>query len=600
MRLGERRKFKSYSHLYSRTLTVNLFRLCWIVLVIWGDWGVYHWSLSTCKWPELSLTEKSTHVLLVSDPQVQHPLENEGGPSLIGRLRRLIFDMNLRKSWGVTTRMRPHVVIFLGDMLASGRHVKDEIEYERHAQKFKSIFQLHPSTSVFHIPGNNDVGMGVSPSFSRAIRGHYTELFGPFNQQINIHNHTFLLIDAPGLVDEDYQRAGHVGFDKWSPLPDGTVAFVKSTERDEKPLILLTHIPLARPDSASCGPLREQGTIRRGVGHGYQNTLGKQTTAFLLQSLQPSAVYSGDNRDYCEYIHTAKKTKSGHTASDVREVTVKSFSMANYIRHPGFQLLSLINPTTDPNRESFRDTPCQLPDQYGIYTGVYLPFFFLTVLALAILSLLRRRHGRLANVQPLDLSTRSSGETTPDALPESAIWSPFSPVASSGHRSLSNIRTPSALSQPAFRTSRPATPIGSPLPPPLFYSHDDDEAMYPPQYAESQGGGKRLEEEQWSAGHNRGGPEPLTPHFQLAPGHKSAARRGWSYSWTFVFRGRRRRMTISAPTLSLLNDLVELVKGDDYYTSTRQRLLRTTLRDIFSIFWFVGLIWILLSWQWMS
>jgi hypothetical protein len=60
---------------------------------------------------------------------------------------------------------------------------------------------------------------------------------------------------------------------------------------DEHPLILLSHIPLSRPDAASCGPLRERGTIRRGVGHGYQNTFGKQTTAFLFSHLQPSAIF---------------------------------------------------------------------------------------------------------------------------------------------------------------------------------------------------------------------------------------------------------------------------------------------------------------------
>lgn len=53
----------------------------------------------------------------------------------------------------------------------------------------------------------------------------------------------------------------------------------------------MSHIPLARPDSALCGPFREKGTVRRGVGHGYQMTLGKQTTAFLLQTLRPSAVF---------------------------------------------------------------------------------------------------------------------------------------------------------------------------------------------------------------------------------------------------------------------------------------------------------------------
>ncbi|KAG6873416.1 hypothetical protein C0995_015841 [Termitomyces sp. Mi166 len=444
--------------------------------------------------------------------------------------------------------------------------------------------------------------MGVSSSSFKTIRSQYTSLFGPYNQQVVIHNHTFLLIDAPGLVDEDYQRAGYgIGFDNWTPLPGGTAAFVKNIERDARPLILLSHIPLARPDSASCGPLREKGTIRRGVGHGYQNTLGKQTTAFLLQSLQPAAVYSGDNRDYCEYIHIAKKTKTGHTGTDVREVTVKSFSMAKHIRHPGFQLISLINPTTDPSQKSFLDTSCSLPDQYGIYSQVYFPFFLFTVFSLVILSLLRRRYGRIPQFHPLKLSPRSSGTSTLEASPESATWSSYTPAAPNSPRSTlpPSLRTPTTHAPPTLRVSRPAISVGSPLLPPMYYSHDDDddEVMYPLQYATRQDDGRR-EVGEWSTGHNRVNLEPLIPHFTLAPRPKPTTRRGWSYSWTFVFRGRR--MSISVPTFSLglLKDVGDLFKGEER-TPTRHRILRTTSRDGVSIFSIVGAVWILLNWKWM-
>ena len=66
---------------------------------------------------------------------------------------------------------------------------------------------------------------------------------------------------------------------------------ISTTSLAEHPVILLSHIPLARSTSASCGPLRERGTIRRDVGHGYQSMLGKQTTHFLLETLQPSIVF---------------------------------------------------------------------------------------------------------------------------------------------------------------------------------------------------------------------------------------------------------------------------------------------------------------------
>jgi hypothetical protein len=55
--------------------------------------------------------------------------------------------------------------------------------------------------------------------------------------------------------------------------------------------ILLSHIPFSRSETADCGPLRERGNIRRGAGLGYQAMLGKQTTNFLLQKLQPLAIF---------------------------------------------------------------------------------------------------------------------------------------------------------------------------------------------------------------------------------------------------------------------------------------------------------------------
>lgn len=57
------------------------------------------------------------------------------------------------------------------------------------------------------------------------------------------------------------------------------------------PTVLLTHIPLARPNTASCGPLREKGTIRAGAGYGYVNTLSVQASQFLLQSTRPSIIF---------------------------------------------------------------------------------------------------------------------------------------------------------------------------------------------------------------------------------------------------------------------------------------------------------------------
>jgi hypothetical protein len=91
---------------------------------------------------------------------------------------------------------------------------------------------------------------------------------------------------------------------------------------------------------------------------------------------------SGDDHDYCEYVHVTKDGKK------VREVTVKSFSMAMGIRRPGFQLLSLSGAVALP---SVADAPCTLPDQIRIYVALYVPCIILSLLALLAYNVLRVR-----------------------------------------------------------------------------------------------------------------------------------------------------------------------------------------------------------------
>jgi hypothetical protein len=98
----------------------------------------------------------------------------------------------------------------------------------------------------------------------------------------------------------------------------------------------------------------------------------------------------------------------------VKEITVKSFSMAMGIRRPGFQLLSLTSTISSvetltqlPNSPpSPLDTPCFLPDQLGIYLSVYVPFIVLSLLSLLAFNIHRchtrnnKRHQRRPEDSP--------------------------------------------------------------------------------------------------------------------------------------------------------------------------------------------------------
>lgn len=621
------------SHLYSETLRTNALRLIWIVLVIWGELGAFFWSLSACRWPfegaDQSTAQKPTRVLLLSDTQVDYPSLHGHGNTWVGPSRRFLFHLNLKKSWFVTSRLKPHAIIFLGDMLANGKIARNEAEYEQAVRRFKSIFVTDHSVPVYYIPGNNDVSMGQLGSLAKNVRGYYSKAFGPFNQHFHIQNHTFVGLDAPGLVDEDYQRSGRgISFDRWTPIEDGTISFVKQAAIAEHPVILLSHIPLARSTSASCGPLRERGTIRRDVGHGYQSMLGKQSTHFLLENLQPSIVFSGDNRDYCDYTHTVPNVPgTSMSTTPIREVTIKSFSMSVHIRRPGFHLLSLVDPATRtfPGQSSFADTACLLPDQSRIYTSLYGTLAFLTFLLLFVANL-RRVHSQTRwRPEPIFLSPSprsTSGRNTPNAQDSalcSPTWSPNTPRSASPRNSLpATLRFPQGPTGPTLRaSSRPDTPLtGSPL---LSPSHmtfadrqedDDEDAMHPAQYASRRDNHRHYEDEEWSdigrtkeedefelvGGLDRGASSrrPLISRFILAPGH-SIKSKPPSWSWSFVLAGRRRRITLRVPGWNSLADVRELF---DFSIGSRHRrgLLWSTIIDGLNVFYPPLAVWCIIIW----
>lgn len=70
--------------------------------------------------------------------------------------------------------------------------------------------------------------MGVLSSPTKNVRDYYRKSFGSFNKVVTLKNHTFLALDAPGLVDEDYQRNTRgVSFDDWEPVSGGAVEAVR-------------------------------------------------------------------------------------------------------------------------------------------------------------------------------------------------------------------------------------------------------------------------------------------------------------------------------------------------------------------------------------
>ncbi|KAG6378217.1 Metallo-dependent phosphatase-like protein [Boletus reticuloceps] len=427
-----------------RGLLRNGLCTAWILAVLWLELGAFRFALHYCRWPDTRQPQipgsRIVRILVIADPQIIDRHSYPGRGPLLSTLSQYFVDLNLRKSWdSAFHRLRPHAVVVLGDMMDSGRLSMSNTEYEAYFKRYQSIFNMGDSPPpVYYLPGNHDVGLGNLPQFSLEAHMRYISHFGSRNYRRTVGNHTLVFIDAPALVEEDVLRAesGHT-FDSWPALSNGPVEFVKQTASAGSlgPIVLFTHIPLSRPSDASCGPLREKGTIRQGYGFGYQNTLVDGTTEFLLQSLKPSLVMSGDDHDYCEYEHTIASSDE-----KIQEVTVKSISMAMGIRRPGFQLLSLISTVPSPDHITQMPVPpplhalCLMPDQLGTYFYIYIPLILLTLVVLLAFNITRAnggiryqtwgtKHSRQGTPEPPHELTRGNSSHAADAesfLPEPA------------------------------------------------------------------------------------------------------------------------------------------------------------------------------------
>lgn len=326
----------------------------------------------------------------------------------------------------------------------------------------------------------------------------------------------------------------------------------------------------------------------------------------------------------------------------IREVTVKSFSMSVHIRRPGFQLLSLVDPAklANPDLKSFADIPCLLPDQSRIYTSFYAPCILFTILILVLLnfSKVQSRHHR-KNLSLAPPTHSSSGRASPipmtsplaDPGLRSAIWSPYTPSLSVSPPGTlpSYIRTPHtpAGTKTTFVASQPGSPTpGSPSSLVVLYSdHDEDEedTLYPTQYAVRRDVHKEREDDDWShVGHSReeeayemitdqeaGSSNSLGrrihSEFISAPDHarhfSSVRKQKWSWSYTSMLGGRTRRITFRLPSWASVHnffDLFGLSGSDPVGISPRRRRHRwmSVTVDTLSVFWPAVIVWVIINW----
>ncbi|KAH8899415.1 putative frost protein [Thozetella sp. PMI_491] len=299
---------------------------------------------------------------------------------------------------------------------------------------------------ITSLPGNHDLGFGSGIKLS--VRDRFETYFGEGNRVDVIANHTFVSVDTVSLSADTSEQSGkkEVGL-IYEPtnefLDEVKVAKRKAVEKELRfqrgeteevifphkiedldkadfgrptldrgegaadfPTILLTHVPLYRPEGTPCGPLREhwpptkppkgqtepvfpdeRNSIKVWGGYQYQNVLSELDSVKLIEKIGNVVhAFSGDDHDYCELAHDARQGK-------VREITVKSISMAMGVPTPGFVMVSLYNPVdadgkplAGPGQKTLQTHLCLLPTQPWLkYAGFgFFCLILLTVRALLV------------------------------------------------------------------------------------------------------------------------------------------------------------------------------------------------------------------------
>lgn len=296
------------------------------------------------------------------------------------------------------------------------------------------------------LPGNHDLGFGAQVQVP--VRERFEAFFGDGNRVDVVGNHTVVSVDSLSLsagssefkdkhdlspifgpvnefldqVKGAKRRAALEELRVWHDIEAtprfehsvGELGSARPTGLEQKteegpdfPTILLTHVPLYREPGTPCGPKREhwppakppkgqtepvipdhRNAISVSGGYQYQNVLSDFDSQKLVRSIGNVVhVFSGDDHDYCELVHA--ETRGG-----VREITVKSNSMAMGVPTPGFVMASLWNPVDDKGRPlpgspetTLQTHLCLLPNQIHTYMK-YVAFIVLTLVVLAVRALL--------------------------------------------------------------------------------------------------------------------------------------------------------------------------------------------------------------------
>ncbi|KAI3941829.1 hypothetical protein MKW92_020370 [Papaver armeniacum] len=362
----------------------------WVVTIFYGEMFAFWIPSSSCSWPQLLPPSNNTvthdvgdhvNVAVITDPQLMDHTSLALAPkSLALEIAQFYTDLYMRRSFLTSILpFKPDIILFLGDYFDGGPHLSDE-EWQNSLSRFRHIFGLNhrgrfSDIPKYYISGNHDNGYSATLSQNPKVLDRYEKEFGSRNYRFTVGEVEFIAVDSQTL---DGRKEGNLTSTTWD--------FVKNVSSDvaAKTRVLLTHIPLYRPDWTPCGSHRSSPIINQRVSRAsdqevtYQNYLTEETSRLLLDLINPVLVLSGHDHDQCTVTHQTRR-------GNIKEHTLGTISWQQGNLYPSFMLLSatknLILSNTSEDVVSTR--LCFLPMQTHIYIW-YASLFILTVLVLLL------------------------------------------------------------------------------------------------------------------------------------------------------------------------------------------------------------------------
>jgi calcineurin-like phosphoesterase family protein len=238
----------------------NPFVLIWILNFIICEIIITDYYLFHCTFPQISQSSQ-INIILIADPQLtdQYSYKQHG---LLLKLTEFYSDIYMKRNFKkIITRLDPEVIIFVGDLMDGGREWEQD-QFNEELQRFKKIFTYNYDRIIsLGVAGNHDIGFGKA--IVKSAHERYIKTFGDVNSVSCIGDHCFFAIDTIALSGNHKDQS----FIKAQKFLDDLLDF----KHDFTKRILLTHVPLYRPENAECGSRRVFPPITNRAGYQYQS-----------------------------------------------------------------------------------------------------------------------------------------------------------------------------------------------------------------------------------------------------------------------------------------------------------------------------------------